>query len=250
MRTAPEPNYEYRVEELVKLYKKAIDDLQSELNRYDMFDTRAANTRAILVEVSRILSELNEDSAKWVEKNVPAVAREGVARTLYELGIAKTLEQAKKIESFNKINERAVAAAVADMQTDLLAVTQNIDRRVRNAVRQVTADVMRSNMVRGINGRKTITRELIQGLRKKLGESLETGIIDAAGRRWKPETYVDTLARTKLMDVHHEAKINEAVSREAWYGLISTAPAKDACRFHTGRIIKLVSEAPGPYITY
>src|SRR5690606_30672601 len=35
----------------------------------------------------------------------------------------------------------------------------------------------------------------------------------------------------------------------SFYGIISSHGAKDACRFHEGRIIKLTANAPGPYPT-
>ena len=249
MRRAPDPEYRYEVEELVRLYKQAVADILDELERLDISALSRAQSRAALAEVARILSELNEESAAWVERNIPAAARDGVKAVLFELGVAATMAEAEKIASFNRINEEAVAAAVADMQSDLLAVSQNIDRKVRAAVRQVTSEVMRENMTKGISGRKTLSREMLDRLRRRLGNAAYTGIIDAAGRRWRPDVYVDMLARTKLMDVYLEAKINEALSRDAYYGIISTTATKDACRFHIGRIIKLTPEAPGPYIT-
>jgi hypothetical protein len=249
MRQAPPPSYEYEVETLVHYYKRAVSNLLAELERIDLNDPSRPFIQARLREISRILAELNEQARAWVEQNVPKAAQEGVEAALYELGIAKTMEEAAKLAQFNQVNKEVVAAAVADTQADLLAVTQNIERRVRAAVRQVTAEVMRANMTEGINGRKTITADMMRALRKRLGDAVNTGIIDAAGRRWRPEVYVDLVARTKLNDVHLEARVNEGIANEAYYGVISSHGAKDACRFHEGRIVKLVASAPGPYPT-
>jgi len=57
------------------------------------------------------------------------------------------------------------------------------------------------------------------------------------------------LVRTKLMEAHIEAARNEAIARGAYYGIISTHFAIDACRYHEGRIVKLVKDAPGNYPT-
>jgi hypothetical protein len=249
MRQAPPPSYEYEVETLVRYYQRAVSKLLAELERIDLTDPSRPFIQARLREITRILAELNEQARAWVEQNVPKAAQEGVEAALYELGIAKTMEEASKLAQFNQVNKEVVAAAVADTQADLLAVTQNIERRVRAAVRQVTAEVMRANMTEGINGRKTITADMMRALRKRLGDAVNTGIIDAAGRRWRPEVYVDLVARTKLNDVHLEARVNEGIANEAYYGVISSHGAKDACRFHEGRIVKLVASAPGPYPT-
>jgi hypothetical protein len=245
----PEPTYEYEVARLVAAYKRAVADIQRELERLDLTGISNANARAALAEVSRILTSLNEDSAKWVEENIPQAARDGIARTLVSLGVVETLQEAEAIVKFNRINANMVASAVADTQSDLLAVTQNVDRKVRAAIRQAVGESMRANMAAGINGRRTINRDTLAGMRKALGDSVNTGIIDAAGRRWKPEVYVDMVTRTKLMQTQIDAATNEALARDTQYAVISKHGAADACRFHEGRIIKLTPEAVGPYPT-
>lgn len=250
MRKVPKPNYEYEVNELVRYYQLAIMEILAELERYDLTDFQRANSRAVLAHISEILSELNEKATEWVNTNVPKAARQGVVHTIYELGIVATLAEAERIFKFNRPNREAIAAIIADTQADLLAVTQNVDRKVRAAVRQVTAEVLRHNMTKGINGVKGIRREILAELRKRLGDSVNTGIIDAAGRRWKPRVYVDMLTRTKLLETYHTAKTNEALGRGAYLAIISSHGAKDACRFYEGSIMKLTANAPGNYPTY
>src|SRR5690606_18109682 len=206
MRKAPPPSYEYDIETLVRYFKHAVKHILAELERIDLTDPSRPFIQARLREIDRILSELNEQAREWVEENIPKAARDGVEAALYELGIAKTMEEAAKLAQFNAVNKEVVAAAVADTQADLLAVTQNIDRKIQAAVRQVTAEVMRAKFTEGRNGRKELTQDLLRALRDRLGGAVETGIIDAAGRRWRPEVYVDLVARTKLNDVHLEAR--------------------------------------------
>lgn len=243
MSARPEPVYDYSIDKLVRAYRAAIKAIFGELDRIDIANLSRANSAATLIEVSKILADLNEESALWVAENVPKIARDGVLNALVSLSV-KDAENAVK---FNRINKEMVKAAVADTQADLLAVTQNVERKVRTAVRQVTAESMRANLTRGINGRKTISNDILASLKKKLGDSLNTGIIDAAGRRWRPETYVEMVTRTKLAETHREATINEAINRGAFYARISRHNATDACRDWEGRIIKLVREAPGDY---
>ncbi|WP_025846504.1 phage minor capsid protein [Brevibacillus agri] len=247
MRQPPEPNYEYEIARLVSAYTKAMYRIATELQRLDVTDITRANSAAALAEVVRILAELNGQSAEWVTRNLPIAAADGVAAAIYALGVADTFEEARKIAKFNRMNKAMVDAVIADTQADLLAVTQNVERKVRAAVRQVTADSMRANMARGVNGRRTVSRDILDGLRMKLGDSVNTGIIDAAGRRWRPEVYVDMVTRTKTMEAHMEATINEGVAREAFYGVISRHGATDACRNWEGKVVKLVPDAPGNY---
>jgi hypothetical protein len=246
----PAPSYEYEIEQLVSYYKRAVRDILRELESVDLTDFQRANALAVLKDIADILAELDDNATAWVEENIPKAALDGVARAIVALGVAETLDEARTIAKFNKLNRELVKAVVADTQSDLLAVTQNMNRKVKAAVRQAVAESMRSNMTRGINGRKTISADIVVEMRKRLGKAVNTGIIDAAGRRWKPEDYVDMVTRTKMMFAHNEATRNEAISRGAYYAIISSHGAVDACRFHEGRIIKLTPDAPGDYPTF
>lgn len=244
----PEPTYDYAVEPLVAAYKRAVRDIKRELERMDVMDllSRAA-TQAALAEIAKILASLNDESAQWVEENIPQAARDGVIRAIVALDVAETVKEAEAIAKFNRVNANMVKAVVADTQNDLLAVTQNIDRRTKMAIRRAVADAQRANMAAGINGRRTINRDTLAGIRRSLGQAADTGIIDAAGRRWRPEVYVDMVTRTKMLEAHKEATINEALSRDVQYGVISRHGATDACAKWEGKIVKLTPDAPGPY---
>ena len=243
MTKIPEPKYDYQVDRLVKMYKRAVRDIYRTLDRIDISNMTRALSAAALKEVAEVLSSLNEESAAWVAENIPVAVRNGALTAL----VALDVKDAEKIMSYSRLNRELIEAVVADTQSDLLAVTQNIDRKVRTIIRQVTAESMRANMTRGVNGRKTMNRTILDGLRKKLGDAVNTGIIDSAGRRWRPEIYVDMVTRTKMLAAHREATVNEAVSRKAYYGVISRHGATDACRNWEGRIVKLVVDAPGDY---
>ncbi|WP_249267725.1 phage minor capsid protein [Paenibacillus sp. FSL E2-0230] len=206
-----------------------------------------ANSRAALAEVAAILRSLNDESAAWVENYIPKAATDGIARTIVALGAADTLEDAEKIVKFNRINREFVASAVADTQADLLAVTNNVSRRVKTAIRQATADSMRANLTRGINGNRTLNADILARMKKTLGSAVDTGIVDSAGRRWLPENYVKMLTRTKMAATQRESAINEAVGRGAYYGVISRHNAVDKCRAYEGMIVKLTPDAPGEY---
>jgi glycerol-3-phosphate cytidylyltransferase-like family protein len=246
-RQVPEPRYEYDIQRLVSVYKRGISDILAELNRLDLTNMQRAQILAALKNIADILAGINKDSSDWVNEVIPKVITDGIASAIVALGVADTVEEAQKIVKFNRANKALSESVIADTQSDLLAVTQNIDRKVRATVRQVAAESMRANYAKGINGRKAISRDILTELRQKLGKSVETGIIDAAGRRWKPEVYVDMLVRTKTMSAHMDSTINEAVQREAYYGIISSHGATDACRNYEGKTVKLVPDAPGNY---
>lgn len=243
----PTPTYDYEITKLLTYYEKALRDVNAELNRIDLADIDRAQVLAVQKEIATIISELDETSAQWVATNIPIAVTDGVVHAILSLGVVETVEEAQAIVKFNRLNRELVKTAVADTQADLLQVTQNVSRKVRNTIRETTAEVLRTNLTQGVNATATLKREIMRDLRQKLGDSLNTGIIDASNRRWKPQVYVEMVVRTKMSSAQREAAINDGVSRGALYGVISSHGAKDACRRWEGRVIKLTPDAPGDY---
>ncbi|WP_078390715.1 phage minor capsid protein [Shouchella patagoniensis] len=246
---SPKPRYNAEVNRIRSAYQAGAQKVLRELDRLDVSNMSRQQSVAALANITRTLKKLDAEGRKWADENIPLAAQQGIERAIITLGEAKSIDEARKLASFNRPNENMVAAAISDTQQSLLAVTQNINRKTRTAIRSVTAESMRENMAAGINGRKGIRSDILSKLRLELGDSLNTGIIDAGGRRWSPTHYVDMATRTKLFDAYDEANRNEGIMRGALYAVISSHGAIDACRFHEGSIVKLTADAPGPYPT-
>lgn len=246
----PVPNYNYDVDQLVKLYQDALDKVSKSLDNLDLTTFERANQTAVLKEIQSILNELQTEVLTTSQLVINKAVQDGIIYSLIALNLADTVVEAQGIITFNRMNRELNKAIVADLQTDLLAVTNNVSRKVRSAVRDVSATVLRNSVTQGINGTQTLKREILKGLKDKLSDSLNYGIIDAANRRWKPTTYVDMLVRTKMMEAHKESTINEALSRNVQYAVISKHNAKDACRNWEGKVIKLSRDAEGDFIFY
>lgn len=243
MPEVPQPNYEYDVKRLVKAFEQALKDVQRELDALFLTDFERAQILAVEKSIRNILSDMTKYGDEWATVAMTTAASEGIASTIYALGLASTYEDAVKIVKFNTTNKRLVDAAIADTQADLLAVTQNIERQAKLAIRKATAEAMRYKLTRRINATQDISKEI----RQRIVKATDVAIIDARGNRWKVSNYADMLARTKMMHAHREASINEALSEGSYYGRISRHNAKDACRKWEGKVVKLVADAPGDY---
>jgi Phage minor capsid protein 2 len=137
---------------------------------------------------------------------------------------------------------------VSDTMEDLLGMTDKMEVRVKKALRRAVGEQLRAKAAAN-EGRRSMAADVIKSIRKELEAAGSVGIIDRAGRRWKVEDYAETVVRTKIQQAHIEGVKNEALERGAYYGQISSHGAKDACRYHEGRIVKLDSRAPGNYPT-
>ncbi|MEK3975518.1 phage minor capsid protein [Psychrobacillus sp. FSL K6-1267] len=249
IREIPTPNFEDDISRLVQEYEKALRSLEIELNSLFLTDFQRAEIIATQKNIEAIINQLNTGITNWSSTAMTAAVTEGAAATLFSLFLVESMEEARKVVQFSTLNDLLVRAVVADTQTDLLNVSNNVSRKVRNAIQKGTARVMRENVTQGVNGTQTMKYDLLKQWKNDIGEALDTGLIDSAGRVWKPSTYAETVARTKMLSAHIDATTNEALERGAQYGIISTHGAADACRFHEGRIVKLDPNAPGDYPT-
>lgn len=252
-RAVPQPSYDYKVGRLVRLYKKALKEIQRELARADVTNLSRANSYALMRSIQEKLVELDKEAIAWVRENMPEATKQGAASALVSLGYAETIEEAMLVVKFNQSNTLLVASAVADTQKDVLAITQNMNTVIQKKIQQVAAAAISQNVALGYGLRaiQSEMKEKIEKLQQELKDAADTAIIDSAGRRWKVEHYTEMLARTKLTQIHTEATRNEALERDALYATISVNPKTwDACKYHQGRIIKLDPNAEGNYPTY
>jgi hypothetical protein len=247
---APTPTYEHDIAVLIGYYREALQSITNQLDRIDLTNFDRAQLLITQKEIADALAELDVRTKSWVASMIPKAAEDGIIYSIMELGVAETVEEAQKIMTLSRLNRDFIKTAVADTQDDLLQVSQNVERKVRTAIRQVTAEAMRSNLTQGINTTDSIKRDILKNLRERLGDSINTGIIDAAGRRWSPTVYTEMVVQTKLAQTQRESSINDALSREAYYGIISSHGAKDKCRDWENRIVKLSPDAPGDYPYY
>lgn len=249
-REAPRPNYDYDVGKLVRAYEKSLKSIQGDLDTIFLSDFERTQIVAVEESIKRTLAELRMYGDEWAQVTITKSASEGVANTIYSLGLTDTYEEALKAARFNSINKPVVEAIIADTQSDLLAVTENVERRTRAGVRQATAEVLRTKAAEGVTGTQTLQKALTKDIRERLGSAADSAIIDAAGRKWKLSAYTEMLARTKTSEAHREATRNEAIARGTEYGVISRHGATDACALYEGKVIKLTADAPGnfPYV--
>lgn len=234
-------SYEDDVNEVTQAFGGAVGEIKREVERMELTN---AGAKATIKKLGGIFGGLRTKASSWVERVFPKAAREGVSKALSVLGIGRKKDEEPPL---NRANNQALTAAIEDTYADLLAVTQNVDRRTKIAIRKAVAEAMRESMAASSNGRRTINAATTERIRKELGEAVDNAIIDAAGRRWKVETYVDMVTRTKLMRAEMDATINEALSRGVQYGAISKHGATDACAKWEGRVVKLVADASGDY---
>ncbi|MCU5554825.1 phage minor capsid protein [Bacillus cereus] len=253
MNSKSTPSYVYDVGRLSSIYKKAMLQIQAEIENLDITELNRATGLALMSNIETELLKIDREALEWVKENVPLAAKEGIAQTLHSLGYAETIAAARQIARFSQVNSEMARAAAADTMQNVLAITDRMAEEMQKEIRKASANVISSGISRSRNSTVMADelKEQIKKIKEDLKGAVDTAIIDKSGRRWSVDHYTDMLARTKLTEIQREATQNEAIRRDAFYATISfNGSTKDACRYHQGRIIKLTAEAEGNYPTY
>lgn len=246
------PSYEKNVGRLVSIYRSALLRLQKQLGEVSPHTLTQAGMYALIHSLQAELRKVDNDAVDWVRENITLSMQDGIEDSLLALDLAKTREEAKQIALFNQANVLLLTKAIEDTYEDVLGVTRQMNKHVIKEIRKISAEVIREGMTMS-NNSTVMSEEMakkIKDMQKRLKDSVDVAIVDRGGRKWEVEHYTDMLARTKMTQLHDEACKNEAVDRGAYYGTVSfNASTKDACRYHQGRIVKLIPEAEGNYPT-
>lgn len=239
----PTPTYEYNVAVLRGYYEEALNDISNELLRLDISNFERSQAKSTELEIKRIISELDGKAIEWVAINIPVAALDGVALSLVSLGFAQTMQEARATARFSRLNKDFIKTAIADTQEDLLQVTKHMEPNLIGSIRSATAETVRSNLTRGINGTQTLKRDLLD----RLDAATKSGIIYADGTVQKPEVYAEMVVRTKMAETQRKTAVNDAIDRDVYYGVISRHNAIDDCAKWEGKVVRLVAKAPGKY---
>ncbi|WP_270813816.1 phage minor capsid protein [Exiguobacterium sp. CinTr1] len=240
----PQPDYDYNAKQLVEIYRNARKEIQRQLDDFLLSEdfTSAAVAQARLQAVERILSELGRVASERATQAVTSSYLSGIESAQHAIGV-----------TINAVlttpHKRMVAALVADTQNDILATNAYIDKQVKRAVREAMSEGIRATLGSGDNNAKQIKADVLRRLRKRLRDAANTALTDSKGRRWDVDRYVDMLVFTKQKDAHMEASRVEAVERGVEYGVIIGPPAKDACRYHVGRVVRMTEAGDKQYMT-
>lgn len=255
MREIPPIRYKKDAKKLVGLYKKAHSDVVKEMIyqlEKDKGEKFAEQESDLAKQLQGIIEEADEDILPEVERIISDSHKKGQARALLSLGDAKTLSEALDDVSFSLFARESVERMVEDTFEDVLAITDRTSKQIKKTVREASGEVLRMNAIKQTGydtSRKEIMDKLLkEGFTKKVNKRFK-GITDSAGRRWKLDSYVNMLVRTKMSQAYTEGVRTESIERGTDLALISSHGALDACADYEGMVISMTGATDG-YLTY
>jgi hypothetical protein len=252
-REIPEIRYNKDVERLAKMYKRSYQDVVKELIRLletGSWDILIQQEASLARQLTLILEELDKDVAPILEQLLKDTFVKGQAQALVSLGEATTLTEATAGVSMSQFSRKSTEKIVQDTFEDVLALTNRTEKRIKQEVRDIAGEVMRQNAMQQMGydtTRKEMMNKLLsKGFSKKITKDFK-GVTDSAGRRWKLDSYVNMLVKTKMQQAYSEGIRSESIERGTDLAVISDHGAKDACKHFEGMVISMTGKTKGLY---
>ena len=256
VREIPEIRHNKDINHIIRHYKIAynqvVKELVSLLDEPNISDIYRQQEGSLARQILFILNQADEQALPETEALIRKAFTEGQAQTIFSLGEASTLSEATNGVSFSMLAKQSVEAIITDTFEDVLAITNRTDKKIKKTIRDIAGETMRLNAIQQL-GYETTRKEIIskllkEGFTKEIKETFK-GVTDSAGRKWKLDSYVNMLVKTKMQQSYMEGIITESVERGSDLGIISSHGATDKCSHYEGMIISLTGNTSG-YLSY
>lgn len=228
------------VEEIRKQFERALADIQQTLRNFLTSDAQRADLLAAEREIFRRLSDIDSYIEENSESLILEVATAAIIASYVMLSLDKPKANAIK---FSTREKALIDYAVDSLQTDLKAVTANLNRQARTVLRRAYMDELKRTSARSQRG---LSREV-----KRMLDDADIAIIDKAGRKWRTSHYVEVVTNTRLMETYRETTAIESIERGTGHAYISYNPkTTDQCKEYHYKIVKVAPDIDSPYPYY
>jgi hypothetical protein len=224
--------YDEDVDKLVEKYRLATNQIKSVLETLNL--NNYAQTKKQASTIDSILNELDKAIKLLLVEHFENILKDSVSYTLKTIGKSDLLGvEVQAPKSVKNLQDSYENDTVADLQM----ITQNLRKKVRANIQRAQSRVLAS-------------KDSEPFVRTQLLDSVNFGMVDSAGRRWKPETYAKVVAETKTYNFYRDAILYTSLENKIEYAVISSHGATDICAQYEGKIVKFKADAPGNYPLY
>jgi len=234
------------IDRIIKTYATAYKDVYSYLVEAVLdigADTGVTAQAGILKQLEDKLNELNIKVAQELNESLAEAYIEGRAMHAVATETAKTLEDLMVAVPYSLLNHDKIYQASIDTFEDLLFVTQHTSKESKKVIREIVSKQIQLGVATN-QGHAEIMRRIkkelsTENIKRLIADKALVGIIDSKGRRWKLQTYVELVVKTKLQSLHVEGLKDHAIEDGYDLARIPHKGASDSCSGFEGMIISL-----------
>jgi hypothetical protein len=200
-----------------------------------------------LVEKRRILSDLNEELLRLVEKS--DVWFTIVLANAYKEGSSDVMGYLKAIGVkdiiYTKEDQDIIDSAISNAKEAVRSAVSGVSKSSSRMLDQATREKLRAVIFEGKDKGSTL-REI----KGKLVEKINKGgvrLIDSRGRNWTADAYAEMLGRTESMNMYNNGVVSQMLHREHDLAYITSYSGCtcDICLQWEGKIVSLTGKTEG-----
>ncbi len=230
---------EENLAQLTSFYKRAYKEIVSEIETATDFGK--SNRRAILSQIDNILTQLGEDTQKFLESELPDYYKTGANQAIQQLRVIDA--QVRVATGFSQVHKSAILALIDDTSRafgeSMSGVKRSANLLLNKAVKEEITFRLAAGTVKGEALRKT--RQTIKGILQEQGLS---ALKDKAGHTWELDRYAEMLIRTKAVEARNTGLVNRMVENDYDLVQVSSHGADDVCGDWEGEILSLTGKTP------
>lgn len=233
-----------RIEQLRRIYLKAQGDMTRRLSSIDLTSFQRYRTEQLLSQINSMIDEIDVRAYNWAKRSVKHSYRSGVN---YGADHLRRMKVVRSVKYDALIHRQAVDVLTDAVATDLLEINgvirRNVSRYIRATQQRIIEDrnISKALAESALHGeaRRSTSDRLLSQFRKRM----EAGeFIEINGRKYRPETYSELVARTRMREASSQGTVNTCLQ----YGndLVQVSihqdiDGDDICNEYEGRIFSL-----------
>jgi hypothetical protein len=227
------------VDKLVQIYQQGYIEMLKRYNELSLVGNDTKHARALLQEIQNILSELDDNTAKWIERMIPESYKLGYQAAYMMYPSIMKSEEASIV--FSGLHKQAIEVIAYNMQSSLLDATQKVGRASIDLFRQVGLNATRKSIMMG-ESKKWTQGEIL----KALEDNGISAFVDKAGRNWNLDTYAEVVARTTPREAVSHGTMNRLLENgKDLIQISSHGITCDQCAPLQGKVFSITGKTPG-----
>jgi hypothetical protein len=248
------------VDSLAALYRNAAADMMDVLTDAAAFAGQRARAAALLHQYQTILADLNDETAAWIELNIPRAYGAGLEfvdrcvanyrragvnvrrRQGYGEQVRGPISGRTEREVFSQVHREAVRAITESVLDVMSAAAHQIGRRVDDVFRREGMLAVAQGIVEG-RARVDVSREI----ERRLIAAGRPDFIDKLGRHWPLDRYAEMVARTTTREAMTQGTVQRLREHGIQLAQVSAHRAADFCIYYENAIVSI---GPDPHPIY
>lgn len=207
-------------------------------------------TRLTEKEIEQIFDEVLIDTINTVDKQAEEAYEKAKGTGLIEAFIILSLMESFKPlpvgNEYRKLVERHKRTIFREFNVFIneTLITTNLGQ---GAVAQMYRDIINRSASRAMTGEITIQKAVAKTVIEWSKRGVLTSFVDRGGRRWRLETYAETVIRSTINNLYNDVTIERMKEYGTDLVLVSSLPdPREACSHIQGKVASLSNPSSNP----